>query len=948
MESFNYAYTKIKELASDFKAGERHYLSKGYQEAEVRKDFIDKFWMALGWDVHHNIQKNPFEQEVKVEKGVVVSGAQKRADYSFSLSPNYRDPKFFVEAKKPAQNLFDEDYYFQTIRYGWHKNTPISVLTDFEEFHILDCRYSPDINTILTKQVKRFHYTDYCDEEKFSYIYWIFSREAVENNSIEKISETLPKPKGKSVQKALFPYENLQSIDDTFLKEIEEKREILAKALKKNDETLNSEELTEATQKILDRLVFMRFLEDKLIEQEHYVNTFGERGSAWTDFINASRKFEAKYNGIVFRRSFIDDPGFKGPVGTEFYRICQDMCHLNSRFLFNEIPVHIMGSIYERFLGKVVHATDHRVKIEEKHEVRKSGGVYYTPKYIVDYIIQNTIGKLISGKTPEQISKMRFADIACGSGSFLIGVFDFILNYHNKFYQEHPEKAKKDGCYLTKDGVWVMSLRQKQAILKNNIYGVDIDSQAVEVTQLSLSLKMLEDETTATANEMQVLFHEKILPDMTKNIVCGNSLISTDILSQNLFPDNEEKKLNPLDFEATFPEIMKNGGFDAIVGNPPYFRIDEDRPEFAYVRNKFTTAEFKLDIYTLFIENAINQIGFKRLGFIIPNTLMTNLTDRKLRKLILEKTHIDEIVNYHIKVFDQAIVHTMILLLDKNIKNNNIHIQEISKDKTNRYVIPQNELLKNENCSFDIRMFGKDSHILHRIKSKGIPLNKLCNLKQAIKTGDDKKYISHSKIKNNFKEVIGGSEMNRYVLNWQGRYVDYGDHLACPRNPDIFEVSEKLIIRETGKRITATYDDKKYYLMSSVYSAFFYDHIKDYDLKYILGALNSNVSQYYMQKLCFDNSVGVFTKARIFHYNQLPIPGINFKSKSEKALHDKIVQHVEQMLLSKKQTQEAKTEKDKNYYENKCKALDKQIDDLVYKLYDFSEDDIKKIENDLL
>lgn len=976
--TFESAFAIIKALVDDFKAGEKHYLSKDYQEAEARKDFIDKFFIALGWDVHHNEQKNPYEQEVKVEKGVNVSGAQKRADYSFSLAPNYRDPQFFVEAKKPAQDLYDEDYYFQTVRYGWHKATPLAVLTDFEEFHILDCRYSPNISTILSRKVKRYHYSEYADKEKFAEIYWLFSREAVVNNSLEKRAEELPKPRGKAVQKALFALEKHQTIDDAFLEEIDDMREKLAKAFKKNDEDLTSEELTEATQRTIDRLVFIRFLEDKLIEQEHYVDKFGEKGKAWDGFTAVCKRFDAKYNGIVFKKSFIDGDKFKGPDDGEFHSICQDICHLNSRFLYNEIPIHILGSIYERFLGKVVHATDKRVKVEEKPEVRKAGGVYYTPKYIVDYIVQNTVGKLIDGKTPQQISSMRFADIACGSGSFLIGVFDCLLVYLGKYYQEHPDKAKKDGCHLTQEGVWVLSIKQKQNILRNNIYGVDIDAQAVEVTQLSLSLKMLEDETTATANEMNVLFHEKILPDMSKNIVCGNSLIGTDILTGNLFAGDEERKLNPMDFEHTFPEVFRNktdkrvlnlpddigdeeglrqakepmvkyehktkGGFDAIVGNPPYLRIDEDRPEFDYVRRKFTTTEFKVDIYTLFIEKAIKELGFKRFGFIIPNTLMTNLTDRKLRKLILEKTHIDEIINYRTRVFDQAVVHTMILILDKDVNNKIINVKEISADKTDVFMIKQEDLLKNENNSFDIRMFGKDSSVLRKIKSRGIQLDKLCDLRQAIKTGDDKKYILNKKIKKNYKEVIGGSEMNRYTLHWEGRFVDYGDYLACPRDPHIFEVDEKLIIRETGKRITATYDNEKYYLMSSVYSAFLLQSVKNYNLKFILGSLNSNASQYYMQKLCFDNSSGAFVKARIFHYNQLPIPQINFQNKTEKEQHDKLVQLVEQMLEAKKQLQNAKTDTDKTYYENKCNALDRQIDNLVYELYGLTEEEIKIVE----
>ncbi len=149
--TFDSAYKIVSKLVDDFKQGQKHYLSKDYQEAEARKDFINKFFIALGWDVHHDEQKNQYEQEVKVEKGVSVSGTQKRADYSFSLAPHFTDSRFFVEAKKTSQDLNDEEFYFQTTRYGWHKTTPLAVLTSFEQLYIIDCRFSPDISTILKK-----------------------------------------------------------------------------------------------------------------------------------------------------------------------------------------------------------------------------------------------------------------------------------------------------------------------------------------------------------------------------------------------------------------------------------------------------------------------------------------------------------------------------------------------------------------------------------------------------------------------------------------------------------------------------------------------------------------------------------------------------------------------------------------------------------------------------
>ncbi|HCP91525.1 MAG TPA: endonuclease, partial [Spartobacteria bacterium] len=232
MSDFDEAHRLVSELVQDFRAHEHRYLSPEYQEAEARKDFIDKFWKALGWDVDHNIQKNPYEQEVKVERGQDQAGARKRADYAFSLTPNFRDVRFFVKAKKPSVQLENADDYFQTTRYGWNSQNPLAVLTDFEQFHILDCRYKPSIDTALSRAVPsgKFHYTEYLDAEKFARIYWLFAREAVVAGSIEKFAADMPKPRGRAVQRGLFPG-GYQSIDEAFLDELDEIRADLALSL---------------------------------------------------------------------------------------------------------------------------------------------------------------------------------------------------------------------------------------------------------------------------------------------------------------------------------------------------------------------------------------------------------------------------------------------------------------------------------------------------------------------------------------------------------------------------------------------------------------------------------------------------------------------------------------------------------------------------------------------
>lgn len=948
MSSFDLAFEQVKKLVENFSANEKMYLATDYSEARARTDFIDKFFNTLGWDVYHNEQLNPYEQEVSIEKSVNVEGRQqKRADYAFFLAPNYRkdDVKFYVEAKKPSKNLSNQVDYFQTCRYGWSAGTPLAILTDFEELHILDCRTRPDITTILNNKREHFYYKDYLDKEKFAKLYWLFSREAIANNSLEKYVEQLPKPRGKGVQKK----GGYQSIDEVFLEELDEIRTTLAKAFKKNNPHLGSDELTEMTQRTIDRLVFIRFLEDKQIEPEHYVSEFGDSKTAWKDFIYASRKLNAKYNGIVFKKSFIDEKNFVEPNDSDFAPVCEELSHVNSPYNFDLIPIHILGSIYERFLGKVVIATDKRVRIDEKPEVRKAGGVYYTPQYIVNYIVENTIGKLIGGKTPKEIAKLRFADISCGSGSFLITVFDKLLEYHKKWYQNNPKEAKSAGCYEV-DGKWVLSLKQKQKILINNIYGVDIDAQAVEVTQLSLYLKLLEDESNATAEETWVMFKEQILPSLSDNIICGNSLIGTDISSSTLFNWEEEKKLKPMNFEDAFPKIMKDGGFDAIVGNPPYLTYSLGKGQDAQtkiflsylIQTYPNSSEYKLNSFAIFYERAlelINKMGI--VAYIVPGTILINENLSKIRKFILDNYSIKEIVSLKYKVFSSAEMgDTAILFVYRQIITNefvlieyhdkswqlNDNISTIKYDMINK--VPDKRFIK---PSFMNRFF-EDSNFE--------ALNNHALFYNGIKTGDNKKFLSDKKLTGKHFLAIRGRDFERYLEPSPKTYVLF-DKKQLWSNFDESKlcVKNKIIIRQTSDRLMATIEDKGILCMDTVHIIY----KADLDIQLLLGLINSSLFNYF-HKILVPETGKAFAEVKIANLKKLIIPLVN---ESNNEMANLIIHRVIQMLESKKQLATAKTDNEKEYLEKKCKGLDRQIDALVYELYGLTEEEIKIVEKNL-
>ncbi len=1001
-QTFETAFARINQLVADFKKHEKAYLAPDYKEDSVRKDFIDKFWIALGWDVYHEQQTNPYEQDVKPERNVDVKGRIKKADYAF-LAANFRDVRFFVEAKKPSRNIDNADDYFQTIRYGWNAQTSVSILTDFEQFRVLDCRYKPDITNALNRALKKFHYTDYADAEKFGEIYYLFSRAAVLEGALEKFIASLPKPTGKAKQRGLLGG-SYKSVDEDFLSELDELREELARSFKLRNAHLNGEELTEATQRTIDRLVFMRFLEDKLIEPEAMVEKLGTRGTAWGDFKSESERLNKIYNGIIFKpHQILDAPDFVVD-GRMFEGVRERLAHTNSPYDFNSLPVHILGSIYERFLGKVIETTDKRAKVVEKPEVRKAGGVYYTPAYIVRYIVENTIGKLIEGKTPEQVSAMRFADIACGSGSFLLGVFDELLRHHTSYYNEpeNRKRAARAGCIEGADGTMRLSLRQRRDILLKNIYGVDLDAQAVEVAQLSLFLKLLEDETTASAKGHQLEFRETMLPSLDKNIVHGNSLIGWDINEGNLFGDEEERKLFPLDFEQSFPEVMRGGGFDAIVGNPPYIRMESFKSLKNYLKKNYDSHDERSDIYSYFIERAQKLLAPSGIyGVIVSNKFLRANYGTPLRTFLKTNANVERIVDFAgLPVFAGATVRTIILITTPKNEGSDkptIYSPPVSLEAfadlesgalTVEQAITESEYkVKPASLSQSIWNFVESDReeLFNKLQIGSKSLDDYCGgqICRGIVSGLTEAFMIDAQTRGEIvgknpaadqiiKPFLNGRDVRRYQIEYKDSFLIYTHHgINIKKYPAVeahlrsfksrleqratkqawyelqqpqfrfapFMDSEKIIFPDIATAPRFALDTTGFYGSNTTY------FIPRNDL-YLLGLLNSRIGYFYFSIVC----AGLEGKTEIYlrffgqYLEGFPVHTINFSDKADRARHDRMVSLVEAMLAAKRQLQAARTDRDRNHYEAKCAALDRQIDALVYQLYELTADEIAIVE----
>jgi len=659
----------VADLVARFNSNKSFYTtSKLYKEEEAKVEFINPLMEALGWDVHNNQGLGPNFKEVVFEESLAVGKETRAPDYSFRLGGQLI---YYLEAKKPSVNIKDDrSPAFQARRYGWSAKIPIVILTDFEEFAVYETTTKPKENERASTN-RVLYYT--CDEylDKWDEIYGLFSKEAVQKELFQKfVDDNTSKTK-----------KGTQSIDDEFLKDIEKWRLLLARNIALRNKDLSLDELNLAVQLIIDRIVFFRMAEDRGIERYQTLYKLSQSENIYEQLCEVFKKADLKYNSGLFHFSFTPDYSeFVDNITLQlniddgvFKEIFADLYYPKSPYEFSVISPEILGNIYENFLGSIIRLTpSHQAKIEQKPEVKKAGGVFYTPQYIVDYIVDNTVGELIKGKTPNQISKLRILDPACGSGSFLLRAYQKLLDYHLEYYIG-LKKPPKEVYYIGKDNVPRLTIREKKRILTNNIYGVDIDVNAVEVTKLSLLLKVLEDENKDVLEQQQKLYQEKVLPNLSYNIKCGNSLIGTDILNQEDLEHEELLKLNPFNWEQEFPLIFAKGGFDAVIGNPPYIKIQvmkETAPKsLDYYKSHYVSAKRgNYDIYVVFVEKAINLINKNgKLGYILPHKFFNAKYGQSLRDLIKENKLLDKIVHFgDIQIFENATTYTCLLFLDYN------------------------------------------------------------------------------------------------------------------------------------------------------------------------------------------------------------------------------------------------------------------------------------------
>ncbi|MBI5574329.1 MAG: N-6 DNA methylase [Elusimicrobia bacterium] len=509
------AKSEIKKLIQKYETVKTDDRINDYKEEMTKKDFILPLFRALGWDVENS-------SEVSAEDA--VSGG--RVDYSFKLVGII---KFFVEAKPLKADLNNPEYSEQAINYSWHKGVQWAVLTDFEGLKLYNAEWKEDFDKAKALNLT---YTDYIAD--FDSL-WLLSKESISSGQLDKWSEKF----GKKTKK--------QPVSKQILDDLLKAREKLTKNIQKYPRLnkISETELDEAIQLILDRLIFIRTCEDRGIEQNHLLSAVRNKKQNLSDELKKIfREFDDGYNSKLFEPHLCEKLTIDNDVLEEIILSLYQTKDGNIHYDFNAINADVLGNIYEQYLGHILRKTSHSATLKEKHQHRKEQGIYYTPTYIVDYIVKNTLGEILKTAKPKTVQKLKILDPACGSGSFLIRAFDELVKY------------------------WAGDLGgvRKPEILQNNIYGVDLDKQAVEITQMNLLLK--------------TLYTRERLP-MLKNIRCGNSLIDDPKIAaekafnwEEEFPDVIASDISRLSLRRseTTEAISKEsqGGFDVIIGNPPY------------------------------------------------------------------------------------------------------------------------------------------------------------------------------------------------------------------------------------------------------------------------------------------------------------------------------------------------------------------------------------------
>ncbi len=957
------APVELIKLVEQFREHPEMYMSDSFSETSLRIQFVDPMFELLGWDVYNRQSYAEAYKDVVHEDSLKIGGSTKAPDYSFRIG-GVR--KFFVEAKKPFVKIKqDIAPAFQLRRYAWSAKLPLSILTDFEEFAVYDCRVRPE-KTDSPSTARTLYITFDQLEDRWDDIAAIFSREAVLKGSFDKYADSTKKKRGTA------------EVDAAFLDEIEQWRALLARNLALRNPQLSQRDLNFAVQKTIDRIIFLRICEDRGMETYGRLQVLPNGPDIYPRLCELFHEADHRYNSGLFhfvkekeRHETPDEWTLSLAIDDAVLKeIIRKLYYPESPYEFSVFGADILGQVYEQFLGKVIRlTTGHQAKVEEKPEVRKAGGVYYTPTYIVDYIVRNTVGKLLEGKTPYDVAArtptwkptkggrpLSVLDPACGSGSFLIGAYQYLLDWYRDWFVADDPVRHKDRVYQPQKGPWRLTTAERKRILLDHIYGVDIDSQAVEVTKLSLLLKVLEGETKETL-QRQLFAKQRALPDLADNIKCGNSLIGPDFYhgkQLDLFDADERMRINVFDWQAEFREIMQSGGFDAVVGNPPYgATVDELLME--YVRSHFSTLTNSLDTYIMFMERSLHVLrGNGRFGMIVPSGWVSVSSAAVLRKLFAKSFQPETFVSLPYDVFKGAYVDTVVTTARR--LNATESWASISDGRTELTVCPLRFRITTVDDLAPFRKVGgftdwaaesgflilsssAELDLIRRLKSTDAVMSDFVDVMRGVeafhpssRTGMVNPTPAHT-----------GSLLRYQLTNGEELFFDYSPSIESAK-PRHFFFNPRILLRQLVSRkfrLQATYTERVLITNQSIQSLV--PRPDGVPLPIVLAILNSRLLSWYF---CQVNTVARrddFPKTIIKTTRSLPMPR-DLKNAAESQVGRDMMACVTSIMSLFEDMALTKGPHEHTTIQRQIEATDREIDKLVYTLFGLNDGDIRLIE----
>ena len=786
----NEAKRRIHSLVEDYMQVLATGKKDAFNEERVKIAFMVPMLEALGW--------NPRTDEVLPEQATLTG----RADFGLRVGGRTR---IFVEMKSFSKSLDGHErvkgrprsYPEQAIQYAWGMKADWAVLTNFEETRLYDSHVRRPEDGLVWKRPIRF--TEY--ESRFDEL-WLISKESVVSGALDAYKAKVERP----------------PVDEAFLGDLMNCRQLLAEDLKTSNPGLTYDQINESVQKILDRLIFIKNCEDRLIIP---AESLWKRFKGWQetsidanivtfmmDLKNLFRYFDQVYNGKLFEKHFCEDLKISNSVLEEIINVLYgDGRHLG--YDFSVIPVDVLGQTYELYIGSVIREKEGQAKaieIVRKSSKRRALGIYYTPEYAVAFIVRNTLGTLVNRcKTAEDVSKIKVLDCACGSGSFLIKAFDIIREWYVN-YDKQYERIVTPG---TLDAHLELIPNAEERILTENLYGVDLDPQAVEITILNLSLKAVKT-------------REK-LPYMGDHVKCGNSLIFGSEQKIRKFFDEKWKERKPFNWKEEFPEVLHK--FDVFIGNPPYINLYKFPKEFRnYLQfrdNEIFTP--KNDVLYHFYKRGLDLLkegGF--LGYITSRYFLEATNATKFRKFLLENACIDTLIDFgNVEVFEGINTRVVIMILIKDTagKSEGRHSNKIKVVKVKKWPFQKHELMEHIKRYMGLEDYHDDYISAFKVDQKELssepwrllcPCEKelkrqiecdawhlggkdgLCKIGMGMQTGLDEafrvttKEIEEEKLERRLiRKLVRNGDIRKYYIRERDEYWIYTENIDIDNYPNI-------------------------------------------------------------------------------------------------------------------------------------------------------------------